>query len=881
MGLKSTFKKALKVTGISFVLKQFGSLLSALLPKVKIPKSLEQGSSTYDANARINSSKLGDIKPVVYGQAWVWPPYCSMPYKYFEGHDQILAAYVHITVGYCQIPIIRIGDTSATRFPGFIFEILPPGEDMELILPNVYTCPEVEGVELLGGGMDNTDTETPHRIVTVKFYEEGTTSIDATAGTFTSDTDEAFVDFILGDEILVYDAGANNGQYTITEIGDDYKTIKTDPAPASTTTQTDIGFFVQRRWAGPYPTCPPGDTVHTVAFDFVFAALLDKDNPDDERTVSVKVQCRKINDVGTPIDDLGDPIDPADWSGAEEADFVFTDNVNRVRRYTVEFIVEDEARYEARVWRETYEQADQEDPSSAAQWVGLKGYIVAKPGDTPFSDPDSTRLAVLIRSSGTLSSQSENALNCLVQRQLPVYESGGWSDPAFTRNPAWADVDWLTNHSQGAITLAQLDVDSFVQSAATADVNEDTFDAVFDREVGLKEGADSILRVARSKMIFDPFTRLYKVYRDEPSDPVMLFCDGFNCTTGTDSIALPDADTVTGVYVTFMNPLLWTEREGPTVGTDDDPRKVRGFGFTSWDAVWREASFQYRDIYYRNHTVSISTEMEGLLPIHGNRILLASSEKGWGHGGEVVEQDGTTLRVFPAPVWTVGMSHYVYLQDDDGVPQGPFTCSQGVTADILMLDEAPGLTLRTGAGLRSLFAFGHDGDSGENADAPRVAIVMERTSGNSRTASLQLLFDHDYVHEDPGPAPEDPYDSDSTIPDLTLDNLAAEQVVVGDVLTDPEGSPLADPEGDFLLEPGGAAGGVVLTATWDAEPGATSYQLRWKYIGVPGWHYASTIGTSLTFAVPTNGTVRVLVKALSTTYVGPESEVQVVIDAYP
>jgi hypothetical protein len=870
MGLLKKIGKAIGSV-VSAVLKPIGSLLNALLPKVKIPKSLEQSSSTYDANARINQSKLGDIKPVVYGQAWVWPPLCSASYKYFSGHDQFLAVYAHVTVGYCAIPIIRLGDTSLTRFPGYQFEILPPGEDMELILPNVYTCPEVEGIELLGG----IDTADDDGKTTVHVRDSGTTVFTATSiagGTITGSYEGFWNDFQILDLITANDAGANDGQFTITGISDDGRTADVYPAPA-TGSESQPEFFVAQRWAGPYPACPPGDRVDTIAIDVVYAALRDEDNgPTFNRSATIKVQYREIDDVGTPTG-LGT------WT---EDEVTFTDNVNRVRRYTAEFSLgsANEARVEVRIWRETYEQNDSGDPSSAAQWVGLKGYIVAKPGDTPFSDPDSTRLAVLIRSSGTLSSQSENALNCLVQRQLPVYESGGWSDPVFTRNPAWAAVDWLTNHSQGAIALAALDVDSFVQSAATADVNEDTFDAVFDREVGLKEGADSILRVARSKLIFDPFTRLYKVYRDEPSSSVQLFCDGFNCTTGTDSIALPDADTVTGVYVTFMNPLLWTEREGPTVGTTDDPRKVRGFGFTSWDAAWREASFQYRDIYYRKHTVSISTEMEGLLPIHGNRVLLASAEKGWGHSGEVVEQDGTTITVWPAPVWTTGMDHYVYLQDDDGVPQGPFTCSQGVTADTIELDSDPGLTLRTGAGLRSLFAFGHDGDSGENADAPRVAIVMERTSGNSRTASLQLLFDHAYVHEDPGPAPEDPYDSDSTIPDLDVENFVLEQVITGDVLLDPDGEPLVGPDGEFLIAPGGEDGGVIVNATWSAVPGATVYKLRWHYI--PGaWHYVTTTATSATWAAPTNGEIRARVFAQSTTFIGNEALASVTIDANP
>lgn len=870
MGLLKKVGKAFgKIVGTIF--KPISSLLSALLPKVKVPKSLEQGGSTYNADARVNSSKLGDIKAVVYGQAWVWPAYVSMPYKYFEGHDQILAAYLHITVGKAAVPIIRIGDTSATRFPGFESELCLPGEDMTLILPDVYTCPEVEQIELLGGGMDNIDPSDPHKIVTVKFYETGTTTIDATS--FTSDTDEAFADFIVGDEILVYDAGANNGQYTITTISDDFKSITTDPTPASVTTQSDIGFFVQRRWAGPYPACQPGATVETIAIDVIFNALRDIDNGStNERTVGLVIQYRAI-------DDAGNVIGPGTWTTADDgethddADFSvqYTDSVNRVRRYTTEFTLSGAMRPEVRLWRKTYEQADQEDPSSAAQWVGLKGYIVTKSGDAPASDDESTRLAILVRSSGTLASQSENAVNCLVQRLLPIYESGGWSSEVFTRNPAWADVDWKTTQSNGAIGLANLDIDSYVESAATADANNDTFDANIDREVGLWEGSQSILRVARSKPILDPFTRLYKVYRDEPSDPVQLFCDGFNCRAGTDSIALPDADTVTGVYVTFMDPLLWTEREGPTVGTDDDPRKAPGFGFTSWDAAWREANFEYRDLLYRNHSVSISTEMEGLLPIHGQRVLLASAAKGWGHSGEVVDQDGTTLRVWPAPVWD-GSGHYVYLQDDDGVPQGPFTCTQGVSDDLIELDSDPGLTLRTGGGWRSLFAFGNSNYG------PRVAIVMERTADNARTANLNLLFDHPFVHEDPGPAPEDPYDTDGTIPDLTVENLELVQNFEG-VILEEDGDPLLDEGGAFIEEEGGT-GGITVTATWDAVPGATVYKVRWRY--VPGsWHYITTIATTASFAAPVNGDITVRVKAQSTTYVGPETFAVTHVTTYP
>lgn len=1208
MGLLKKLAKVAFAPINLLVVKPITALLSALIPKPKIPKTLEQGSASYNNNARVNQSKLGDVKAVVYGQCRVWPAYASMPYKEFVGHDQVLNAYLHITVGEADVVDLKLGDTSATRFPGFQFEVLQPGDDMTLIRADVYTNPEVEQIELLGGALDNVDTTDPVKIVTVKFKETGTTTITTDGiflGTFSSDTDQAFADFRVNDLIGVAAAGSNDGDYTITSISDDQSTITVTPAPDHNTTQTNIVFFVKQRWSSWYPTCQSGATVDQIAFDLVFAALRDEDDSDGNRSVTVQFQIREIDDAGNVTGSTID-LDPA----------TFTDNVNRARRYTHESEALTPARYEARVWRETYEQRDQADPSSALTWVGLKGYIVTKSGDAPASDDDSTRLTVRIFSSGLLSAQSEAAVNCLVQRKVAIYDSGGWSAAVFTRNPAWCNADWWRNHSRGAIVDAQIDVDACVDSATKADENGDTFDAVFDRTVPLWDGSQSILRVARSKPIWDPLRGLYSIYRDEPTDPVVMLCDGQNTRLGTDSIALADADTVTGVSVTFMDPLLWVEREGPTVGSEDDVRKSRGFGFTSWTNAWREAVYEIRDLYFRGHTVSAATEMDGLLPIHGDRVLVASAMKGWGHAGKVIEEiDSTTLKVWPAPVWTPGMDHYIYLQDGDGTPIGPISVTQGAADNILLLDSDPGITLRTGAGWKTLFAFGHGGTtpepgepfeysatfgsnpmyvalgstaynyavtntiggllaqvvrfdkdgsnvttmsylatgsdvfdlvqdgvrvyacsyldtlhnalgggsyasvrkdtggavsidsdffrpkalticsgylwatgdhdipSSENLEkrrrsdlalvntfdfegtslrsdstslyllnglflksidpssvtenwsltlaggapttdvehhrlavsgsyvyvvymdggstyvakvskttgtlvdtatigaytmnppmialsdqlivpvrrsvgpgiayniafldlasfgdvhlspdiaetypasvdvliagsldddtfvvsdiqggtaqsatfdtwvrvetaeaesvapnAPRIAIVMERQTNDSRTGTLNLMFDHPYVHEDPGPAPEDPYDTDGTIPDLTVNNLEAEQDVIGDFITDPSGDPITDPSGDFLRAPGGGVAGVVVNVTWDAVAGATLYQGRWRYLLTTTWHYFSTIGTSATFAVPHNGGVQVRVKAISTTYVGSESQTSVVIDAYP
>lgn len=888
MGLGSSIKKGLKSIGkalgsvVGAVFGAVSSLLNSLIDIPKPPKNIETGRQ-YDVDARVNSSQLGDVKTVIYGRARDWPSYASVPYTEFEGHDQIFSAYLFITVGYADILDIKIGDTAANRFPGFEFELLAPGDDLTLVLPNVYSCPEVSnGVELLGGALDRTDTDG---IVTVKFSESGETTIIAGPGpfqgSFTSDTDGAFADFVVADRIYVYEAGDNDGEYVITSIGSDFKNITVFPSPAENATQNTIVFFVRQRWAGPYPACPPGSVVDQIAVDLVFSSLRDNEADENARSVEMVVEYR-------PIDDVGNVIDPT-WQLATDGEVVdvsvtHTDNVNRPRRYTDVFTLSEPMRCEVRVWRKTYEQNDSEDPSSAAQWVNLKGYIVAKIADTPNSDPECTRLAIRIRSSGQLSVQSQRAVNVLVQRLLPIYNGSVWSAPQATRNAVWAHMDWLTSQSNGAITYDDNDLEAVLELATFADDNDDTFDGVFDRQVGLWEGSQTLLRVVRAKPIFDPLLRLFSVYRDEPSDPVTLFCDSFNCRVGTDSIALPDNDTVTGIQVRFTDPVLWAQREGPMVGVDDDPRIVEFMGCTTWAKAWIEAQYEYRDLYYRNHSCEMRTEMEGLLPRHGKRVLVASSIKGWGQAGEVRDVEDLTIRVWPAPIWQSGVQHYVYLQDDQGAPVGPINVEQGIEPQYLVLEALPSpfSSFRIGAGWRTLFAFGHDGDEGDlPANAPRVAIVQKRSPDGFREARLDLLFDNPFVHEDPGPAPPDPYSLDGTMPDLIVENLTA-SVIYADAILDEDGNPILDENGEAILEEGGIAFGAVVFADWDDVAGATYYQLRWKYVGDPGWHVGYTgIASEATFGVTQNGTVQVRVKAISTTFVGPESTTTVPVIGFP
>ncbi len=232
-------------------------------------------------------------------------------------------------------------------------------------------------------------------------------------------------------------------------------------------------------------------------------------------------------------------------------------------------------------------------------------------------------------------------------------------------------------------------------------------------------------------------------------------------------------------------------------------------------------------------------------------------------------------------MWTPGVDHFVYLQSDDGTPVGPIAVTKGVADWYLVMAEDPGITPRTGASWKTIYAFGHDGDEGSDIepDAPRVAIVIERDASGPREATLNLLFDHEFVHEDPGDPPPDDYALDGgTIPNLAVTGLTAEAVYSG-VILEEDGDPLLEEDGSFFLEEDATAG-VVINVDWANVSGATLYSMRWRRDG-GAWHSGFTsVASEGAFGISANGTYEIRVKATSGSTVGPESSTSIVITGF-
>lgn len=642
------------------------------------------------------------------------------------------------------------------------------------------------------------------------------------------DDDTELTEFRVGDDLQVFDSASNDGT-TFRVIAVDSDGLVVTPAPVYEHA-ADVTVRLESRRVGPVYACPPGEQCERLGIDIFFEGLgkADDDGSVDSLTVTFEARYRPVDDAGNP---LGAWVaESLSCSGAEF----------KPKRFSFAIDLDTPIRPQVDLRRITIQKDDSQRRDNAV-WGGLRGYMVAKPGQTLGQDEDCTRIAVQIRATGQLSRVQSKSINGFAQRLLPVWDGAAWSTPQATRNPAWAAVDWIKTESLGLLTDADLDLDGFLAFANGCETRGDTFDAAFDREVIFWEGLQSILRVGRGRAYRDPASRLISVYRDEATAPVLLLADGINCQLGALALATPTQDTPTGVRVKFTDPVTWQERaDGPLAGAGDDPREVSFFGCTNWERAWAEAYYEYQDLRYRVQKCSAETEMEGLLAALGKRVLVGSAVKGWGQVAEVADADGLELTLQPPPFWTEGAQHYVRLQGPTGLPGARIDCSY-VSVGKVLLASAPDVTLRINEDWRTIVLIGHDAVGSVPAEHPRLACVESMAPSGLRQASVQLRLDDERVYADPGPAPADVYALSGAAPDLAVSGFEAQAI-------------------DALM----------IEASWDAVSGAIAYEIEQELDPI-GWQRQFVgAGTSARWQIkPGSVGDQVRIRAYGDAVIGP------------
>ncbi len=775
------------------------SLLNAILPPPKLPTNqqaaaLAAPSPTYSLQAQGNTARLDGAIPEHFGRMLAYPDFAAQPYSEFEGNEQYLYQLFCIGRGHYYIESIRIEDTPISTFDGITTQVIIPGATLSLFPSTVTTSTEVSGISL---GCTTANYSRTTTLVTITSTSHG-----------------------LSTGALIYVA-VNSG----TLVAGDYTVVSAPTVDTFTFTTAasgaTSGSVNWANWAGPFTANASGTLANKLGFDLVAPKGLYYANDDGSLatvSTSLVIEAQTINDLGVATGawvqlTTGTNYGPwSDWKNSATTGtntstveyqakynptatiytFDPTPYLMRTRysttggltysgatttpqRYSFSATVT-AARYSVRVRRTDVENKGTR-YGHALAWGTLRSYLQ---GTQVFGDV--TLLAMKMKASNNLSSQSSRKVNVIATRKLPVWNGSAWVaintdytvSTTTTRSPSWA---FAYACKQVGLTDAQLNLASLLTLANTCAARPtggDTFDARFDNFITFWEAVSKVLGAVRTK----PFLQagMMRVMRDEAASIPVAMYSPRNIVKGSLSInyLMPTEDTADAVVVKYFDNTNWkpyTVTAKLPGSSALVPAKIDLFGVVDRNQAYREGLYYAATNRYRRKTIKFQTEMEGFIPSFGDLIAISHDMPAWGQAGEVTGwNSGTRALVLSEPALFSTGTHYIGLRKRDGSVDGPFVATQsGIDNYTVILAITPSFTPYTGTNEeRTHYSFG---PSEAWRQPARVLAVRPK---NLNTVEIECVNEDANVHT---------ADSGVTTPSVIYSQLAGYRTspVMGDV----------------------------------------------------------------------------------------------------
>lgn len=495
-----------------------------------------------------------------------------------------------------------------------------------------------------------------------------------------------------------YDVVAKIGNTPITRFGDVVRATYLPPGALPTEVEANVTSAVEvssaqvlesSRYVGGYAACAARRTCKAIGVDVSAVRGLGKTGP---LTVTWRVEYREINDFGQVL---------GNWTTlANETRTAFTATP---QRWSDRYVLPTPARVEVRLVRTDVQDTD---PAALHEiaWIGLRAYL----NEPALLNQDTAHFEVVMRASSQLSQSASRDLRLIVQAHCrTLNEDLSWGSEEHTRNWVWWCLDLLTSPTWGMNKPDdRIDLQSFYDLAVQADQRQDRFDYVFDSTVSGWDAAQLIARAGRSRV----FRRngVISIARDELADvPVTAFTPR-NCQPGISiSETLRQRRSPDGVIVEYQDHRTneWTEIECPIPGVELTdmayPVHMRLEGIVGATHAEREGRYEAARMLYRNRTVSLTTEMQGMLPAYLSPVAVVPDLIGYAQSGDVVDFNTGSLvmNLSEAPDWDAGDLYITFIKDD-GTLTDPTRVTPGPTAYDVMLPSAPSFTLVTDDGTR-------------------------------------------------------------------------------------------------------------------------------------------------------------------------------------
>lgn len=721
---------------------------SAFLLKPSIPgvnsRESTQGSRLLEVNAQGNQPKLGDVIPDQAGRVKKFPDLLTAPIRRFvDQRSQALYLFFSLGVGEFERDEndLAIGETPVNSLPGVSYQFFEPGDDVSghPAAENWYNAPEVgastgaAGLRLRGvteadaiytgtgsadddrisilSGIPSGWTEDlrlrvlvrqpvtvgsngesifgdfPHlangNLITI----QGTTAISGIyrvrsvtgSGLLLEDrgTGEPIDDLTPGDyEVYIDRSGAlyglveriSNNQIAVMQRYTDAETIDTTWAgwPELLNTQLSIQPSDETPaslWTGTFLACPKNETTTVIEWD-VFCpnglGYIEDDGKISQRSIDVELTWRD-----GPNGDWNSIIKTVTGATRDQLGWTFRDTIpaaspqTRARRLTLE---------------NTSTQA-----LDRIEWYGLRCQL---PQNNSY--PGVSTLAMVISGSDLIASQTENQVNLIETRKLPIWNGSEWTAPQATRDIA--PYFRYIVHSRG-YKDDDIDMDELLRLDSIWKARGDTFDFIFNSSTTMKDALNTVLRAGMSELTID-HGRLRPVREELRTVPEHMYTLQNMPGELRRKFTGPRPEDPDGIDVEYIDEENWTTEVVECRLPGDAgirPKKVRLDGVTDRDQAYQIGMRERCRLAYQRWEYEWSTECDGLNSSYKSFCALADDVPGYGRSAILlaVEAGGTDTHLQSSEPfdWQPGESYVIAWRQPDGTLSGPYPAQRGDSDD--------------------------------------------------------------------------------------------------------------------------------------------------------------------------------------------------------
>lgn len=415
-------------------------------------------------------------------------------------------------------------------------------------------------------------------------------------------------------------------------------------------------------WLGWFPVCPLGETTSLIEWDITapngFGTIDGGSGEIEGRSRTIEYQYRIIGSDTTTdgaITIAGASRDQLGWTNQ---------------------IAVANGRYEMRVRRIGAEDTAT-NSMDTINWFGLKSLL-----PSPTSYAGITTLALTLTGSDTIAAQTENKINVIPQRKLPIVSGGAFTAGNYATNDIAPVVRYIA-HSMG-YDDTQIDIAELVRLDAIWKARGDTFKYIYDSNVVVRDAINTALNVGFSEMTVSQGK--IKPVRDEPRD--MLNAHMYTPQNMTKalktSFSVVTPEESDGIRVTYVDEDTWEEATVLCLLPTDSGFKLDEItidGVTTRDKAYQLGMRQRSIQFYRRKKYSFSTEMDALNSEYWSTAILGDDIPSYAQSGIMwsIQAQGTNKALIQSSeifTWKEGSAHVVSWRKTNGQIAGPFPCTK-------------------------------------------------------------------------------------------------------------------------------------------------------------------------------------------------------------